>query len=158
MHDATAVSHLPLEAVIHPSLRGETIKPNLKMDLSSYEFRAYRNGAGFIVMHLRSTLLIFTSGAFSVTGYMHDIYGSLQLPEQNPIALEEFSISEAAAFPYDGTVLAVDLWVPVRTKLRSVAACTADLYLQVDFNIHGAPFRGIVHRLGTVVPRFRQIR
>lgn len=146
----------PLEDVIHPSLRG-SIQPNLPIALSSSEFRGYRNGQGTITLRLRSTLLIMTDAAFSVD-YLHDALGTLVLPDMDPFALDDLSVSDMTPIPYDGRTMAVDLWVAVRTALDDIPPCTASLRLQVDFNIHGALLRGVVESPATVRRLYKPLR
>lgn len=145
-----------LEGVIHPSLSEGPIEPNLPISLSGYEFRAYRDGAGFVVMHHRSLLLISSTVGFSLDGYFQGLTGSLLLPEQAPYVVEELAFSVDLAFPYDNNTMVHDFWITLRPGLRDIPPCVGRLQLQIDLNIHGAPFRGRLDHAATVVRRYRR--
>ena len=150
-----ATPHPRLEDVVHPSIQEDPIALNLPVDLTCVDFRAYKNGAGRIVLRLRSVLLITTSTGFSVGAYLHSLSGTLYLPEQGLLELDELSVTEDLAIPFDGKRMAIDLWAGAQTNLRTIRPCFGDLSLQVDFNIHGAPFRGVVQRLATIQRRYK---
>jgi|SRR5690606_9894294 len=144
----------PLEDVVHPSMQG-AITRNLRVALSNYEFRGYLNGRGTVVLHHRSLLLISSNSGFSLEGYLRDIFGSLTLPGEGPLAFDELDYSIDLVMPYDGCVLGHRFHAVIHTGWRTIEPRIARMRLQVDLNIHGAPFRGVVEHSAPVLRRFR---
>jgi hypothetical protein len=144
-----------IEAGIHPSLRGSPI-PELQVQLSTYEFRAYRKGSGWVWLHLRSTLLIEIEVSFSIEAYLTDISGHLVLPSGDLLDFERIAVAEGCDIRHNGRIQAVDLWVSVPTRLKDVKPCVCMMHLQLDVSFHGASFRGLVDREATVRRLYRR--